>query len=166
MVFFVKHERVKPFADQVIRMNSFSGDGWDDFIETTGIESGQRLAFTNLESYRLSVVVLGGDGLGLSKEDIRFQLPKKTPRPAFFRDRNGNTYFAIPTLEAVNAVLPNRSDNDTSNYSLLYVRFMYPDFRLEHLCSWGHHEDHVNEDHVIYTRFTGGDLVLFNNIIN
>lgn len=106
MVFYVKNERVKPYADRVVRMNSFSGDGWDDFIETSGIESGQRLAFTNLEMYRLSVVVLGGDGMGLSKEDIRYQLPMRNPRPAFFRDRTGNTYSAIATLQHIKTVLP------------------------------------------------------------
>ncbi|PWA39191.1 hypothetical protein CTI12_AA574290 [Artemisia annua] len=75
-----------------------------------------------MERYTLSVAVIGVDGLGLSKEDIRFQLPKRPPRPTFFRDRN--------------------------------------DLRLEHLCSWAHHADHENEDHVIYTRFTGDDLKL------
>ncbi|PWA89087.1 hypothetical protein CTI12_AA113160 [Artemisia annua] len=92
MIFYVKNERVKP------------------------------LAFTNMERYTLSVVVIGRDGLGLSKEDIGFQLPKRPPRPIFFRDQN--------------------------------------DLRLEHLCSWAHHADHENEDHVIYTRFTGDDLKL------
>ncbi|PWA56705.1 hypothetical protein CTI12_AA417090 [Artemisia annua] len=129
MIFYVKNERVKPYEDRAVRMNTFIGDGWDDFIETTGIESGHRLAFTNMERYTLSVAVIGGDGLGLSKEDIRFQLPKRPPRPTF---------------------------------SVIEM----------HLCSWAHHadhenEDHVisradheNEDHVIYTRFTGDDLKL------
>ncbi|PWA40302.1 hypothetical protein CTI12_AA563880 [Artemisia annua] len=122
MIFYVKNERVKPYEDRAVRMNRFIGDGWDDFIETTGIESGHRLAFTNMERYTLSVAVIGGDGLGLSKEDIRFQLPKRPPRPIFSSDRN--------------------------------------DLRLEHLCSWAHHADHENEDHVIYTRFTEDDLKL------
>ncbi|PWA50645.1 hypothetical protein CTI12_AA468260 [Artemisia annua] len=122
MIFYVKNERVKPYPDRPVRMNTFIGDGWDDFIETTGIESGQRLAFTNMERYTLSVAVIGGDGLGLSKEDIRFQLPKKPPRPTFLRDRN--------------------------------------DLRFQHLCRWAHHADHENEDHVLYTRFTGDELKL------
>lgn len=39
MIFYVKNERVKPYEDRAVKMNRFIGDGWDDFIETAGLES-------------------------------------------------------------------------------------------------------------------------------
>ncbi|GJY03318.1 hypothetical protein Tco_0369258 [Tanacetum coccineum] len=56
---------------RMIRMNSFSGAGWDEFVETAGIQNGQKIVFTNIGNYTVSVVMIGGDGLGLSREDIR-----------------------------------------------------------------------------------------------
>jgi hypothetical protein len=44
--FVVKHKRVKPYEDRVLRMNTFYGDGWDDFILKADVHCGQMLAFT------------------------------------------------------------------------------------------------------------------------
>ena len=70
-------------------MNTFYGDGWDAFISKSDVHCGQMLAFTIVGQYMLSVVVIGGDGLGLSKEDIRYQLLKRPLRDVYYRERHG-----------------------------------------------------------------------------
>lgn len=82
--------RVKPYENRVLRMNAFRGQGWSDLVKAADIHWGQRIVFTTLEFYRLSVVIIGGDGLGLNREDIRPALLKRIQRPVFYRDRNGN----------------------------------------------------------------------------
>ncbi|GJY35179.1 hypothetical protein Tco_0420557 [Tanacetum coccineum] len=97
-------------------MNGLTGYGWDEFVVTSGIEWGQRIVFTNIERHTLSVVVFGGDGLGLSRKDICPTLLRREQRPFLYRDRN--------------------------------------DKRMEHICPWPHHDDHSNEDNVLYVRLT------------
>ncbi|GKE39157.1 hypothetical protein Tco_1462562, partial [Tanacetum coccineum] len=65
---------VKPFEDKALRMNGLTGDGWAEFGETAGIEFGQRIVFTNLLNYNISAVLIGGDGLGLTREDILYTM--------------------------------------------------------------------------------------------
>ncbi|GJV07014.1 hypothetical protein Tco_1344670 [Tanacetum coccineum] len=88
LTFNVTHERVKPFEHLKIRMNSFSGAGWDDFVETAGLENDQKIMFTNLGNYIVSVVMIGGDGLGLSREYIRPTMLRMPGRKVLYRDRD------------------------------------------------------------------------------
>lgn len=46
MMFPVRHKRVKPWEDKIVRMNGLTGYGWDDYVVTTGIQWGQQLVFT------------------------------------------------------------------------------------------------------------------------
>jgi hypothetical protein len=43
----------------------------------------------------LSVVVIGGDGLGLSMEDIHYQLLKRPLRHVYYHDRHGNKLLFV-----------------------------------------------------------------------
>lgn len=141
MMFPVRHKRVKPWEDKSVRMNGLTGYGWDDFVVTAGIQWGQKLVFTNLPNYTLSVVVIGGyDGLGLSEEDIRTTTLKRPPRPILNRDMNG------------------KYKKKNSNFQFLIITkimfYIYvADPRMHHICTWYHHAAHVNEDRVVYTRF-------------
>nr|GEU86903.1 hypothetical protein [Tanacetum cinerariifolium] len=87
MTFNVIHERVKPFKDKVLTMNGLTGDGWAKFGETARIELGQRIVFTNLLNYNVSVVLIGGNGLGLTREDIHYTIMRMFgQRKPLYRD--------------------------------------------------------------------------------
>ncbi|GJU54589.1 DNA-binding pseudobarrel domain-containing protein [Tanacetum coccineum] len=89
LTFNVLHERVKPFEDKLVRMNGLTGDGWAEFAMTIGVEVGQRLVFTNLLNYNISVVVIGGDGVGLNREDIRYTMMRRFgQRKLLYRDKD------------------------------------------------------------------------------
>lgn len=89
-MFDVDHKRVRLDLNSKKRDNCFFGPTWVAFGNGIGIENGQRLVFTNYGNNRLSVVVIGGDGLGLSFEDILPIMIKNNPREIQFRDRKGN----------------------------------------------------------------------------
>ncbi|GKE24644.1 hypothetical protein Tco_1436156, partial [Tanacetum coccineum] len=85
--FNVLHKRVKPFEDKVLRMNRLTGDGWEEFGRTIGIEVGQRLVFTNLLNYNVSVVLIEGDGIGLNREDVCYTMMRQFgQREPLYRD--------------------------------------------------------------------------------
>lgn len=89
-MFDVKHMRVQQDLNSKKRDNCFIGPEWEAFGNGVGLENGQRLVFTNFGNNRLSVVVIGGDGVGISREDIFPTMLKRNLRQIQFRDRNGN----------------------------------------------------------------------------
>ena len=93
MLFDVRNKRVQQELTSRKRDNCFSGPGWEAFGNEIALEVGQRLVFTNLEQNRLSAVVIGGDGVGLTREEIYPVLIKRNPRKIQFRDLNGNELF-------------------------------------------------------------------------
>nr|GEX20841.1 DNA-binding pseudobarrel domain-containing protein [Tanacetum cinerariifolium] len=88
LTFNVLHKRVKPFEDKPVRMNGLTGDGWVGFGMTVGVEVGQRLVFTNLLNHNISVIVIGEDGVGLNREDIRYTMMRRfSQRKPLYRDK-------------------------------------------------------------------------------
>ncbi|GJY99669.1 hypothetical protein Tco_0517099 [Tanacetum coccineum] len=89
-IFDVDHVRVQLDLNSSRRDNGLYGPGWDALVNAVGLEEGQKIVFTNLENYRLSMVVMGGDGLGLTREDIYPTLLKRLQRKIQYRDINDN----------------------------------------------------------------------------
>nr|GEY17262.1 hypothetical protein [Tanacetum cinerariifolium] len=58
-------------------------------VDTPYIKVGQRLVFTNLLNYNISVIVIGEDGVGLNREDIRYTMMMRfSQRKPLYRDKD------------------------------------------------------------------------------
>lgn len=89
LFFNVDHMRVQLDLNSSKRDNCFFGPGWEALGNAVGLESGQRIVFTNRGNNNLSIVIIGGDGLGLSREEILPTMIRRDPRPVQFRDIKG-----------------------------------------------------------------------------
>ena len=90
LTFNVNHDRIQMDLNSPKRDNSFSGTGWEAFGNEVGVVNDQIIIFTNWGNNNLSVVVIGADGLGLTREEIFPTMIRRNPRPIDFRDRKGN----------------------------------------------------------------------------